>query len=108
VQVVLDVRQLLRPERPLEDVETAAGVGVDDLGMEVAAGREADGTPVAQGKGAFFARQQVVLHGLFLDSVVYAVHGCALRRSDWRPAKILTIGPTEAATFPGHAAFVEV
>src|SRR4051812_4953687 len=55
VQVALDVGQLVGLQPPLEHIEATPPVGLDDLGMELARGREADRAAVAKAGGAAFA-----------------------------------------------------
>jgi hypothetical protein len=66
VQVRLDVGQLLGLQHAFEDVEPAAPVGLEDVRVHAAVGREADRAAVAQRLRPLLAGLQVGLHrGLF-------------------------------------------
>ena len=69
-EVRLDVGKLVGADHPFEDVEAAAPVGVEDVGVESAVGGETDWAAVAEGEGAAFAVLEVRLEGGFFRAVV--------------------------------------
>ena len=70
LKVGLDVAEFVGLQDVLEDVEAAAPIGVQDVGMHRAAGGEADGTAVAEVEGTLLAVAEVGAHGGFLGTVV--------------------------------------
>ena len=83
VKVALDVGQLVGLEHALEDVEAAAPIGLDDVGMELAVGGEADRPAIAELRRAPLAVAQIGLHRRFFGAVVdgarssRSVHGAS-------------------------------
>jgi hypothetical protein len=82
VHVPFDVSQLVGLQHPFEDVEAAAPVGVEDVGMQLARVGEADRPAIAEARRAFLAFAQIRLHRSFFGAVVDArrprsVHGAS-------------------------------
>ena len=60
--IMLDVGKFIRSEHTGEDVEAAAPVGLENLGVEPAVARPSHRTTVAQGPGPFGAGPKVLRH----------------------------------------------
>ena len=69
-EVRLDVGKLVGANHPLEDVEAAAPVGVEDFGWRAPSTVKRIGAAVAEGEGAAFAVLEVRLEGGFFRAVV--------------------------------------
>src|SRR6185437_4378435 len=67
--VALDVGECLGLQHTFENVETTAPIGVENVGMKLARSREADRSPIAEGKGSLLALAQIGLHRRFLGAV---------------------------------------
>ena len=64
--IAFDVGKLVRPEHPGEDVEAAAPVCLEDVGLEPAVGRPSHGAAVAEVPRPFGAGEQVLRHRIAL------------------------------------------
>ena len=81
-KVALDVGQLVSLENALEDVEAAAPIGLDDVGMELARRRETNRPAIAEPGRASLAIAQIGLHRRFFGAVIDGA--CFLSIRPWR------------------------